>query len=96
MEDIIATKFYSPKKLVKMGILPWASAMTFKKRLQEPEWKALFNPVIEVRGSRKMIHIKGENIIKFQQLAANGELNIGYEKKQKNGGQEKGDSCAIQ
>lgn len=76
MEEIIATKFYSPKKLVKMGILPWASAMTFKKRLQEPQWKELFNPLIEDNNGREMIYIKGENIIKFQELAANGKLNI--------------------
>lgn len=80
MEEIIATKFYSPKKLVKMGILPWKSSMTFKKRLQEPQWKELFNPLIEVKNNRQLIHIKGVNIIKFQELAANGALNITNEK----------------
>lgn len=76
MEELIATKYYTPKKLVKMNVLPWASAMTFKSRLMEPQWKEIFKPIIETKNGRDMIYIKGEYIINFVKLAANGELNI--------------------
>jgi hypothetical protein len=80
IEEINPTAYYSPRKLVDMKVLPWASAMTFSKRLKEEKWIALFNPIVETRNGRIYMHIKGENIIKVLELAANGKLNTTDEK----------------
>lgn len=75
METIIADKYYSARKLVSMNVLPWKSAMTVYKRLKQDKYKEIFNPIIEIVKGRTSIRIKGENIIKYQELVANGEFN---------------------
>ena len=83
MIDIIPDQFYSPRKLVSMKILPWASSMTFNKRLKEEKWKDLFNPIVETKNNRTFTYILGANIIKVLEMAANGTLIITDEKESK-------------
>lgn len=82
MEEIISHKYYSPRKLVTLGILPWTSAMTLKKKLTQEKWLAIFNPIMVQLNGRTITYIKGENIIKFKEMADNGHL-IMYENKGK-------------
>lgn len=74
-EIINPTKYYSPRKLVAMDILPWKSAMTFKKKLGEPRWKQLFNPFTEIVNGQTVHRVKGSNIIKFIELTSQGQIN---------------------
>jgi len=75
MEEIIPEKYYSAAQVAKMKVLPWGSNMTFIGKLKEPVWKAIFNPIIDRVNKRDMIHIKGENIIKFVNMARDGKIN---------------------
>ena len=68
-------RYYSPRKLVCMKILPWSSAMTFNKKLKEPKWKELFNPIVDTSSGRIFMRIKGENIITFLTMAKDGQFN---------------------
>ncbi len=79
MVDIDIEKFYSPRKLVQMKIVPWG-IMTFNRRLKEAKWNDLFNPIVETRNGRTLKYIKGDRIIMFLELAANGKLNVTDEK----------------
>lgn len=75
MQEIIPTKYYSARKLVSMKVLPWSSTMTFYKKLKEPRWIAIFNPLVEEKKTRTYNYIKGENIINFLTMAKNGQIN---------------------
>lgn len=72
---IIYTEYYSPRKLSLLGILPWSSHVTIAKRLNVSPWKEIFNPITEKKSGRIFKYIKGENIIKFLNMAENGQLN---------------------
>lgn len=74
MPEIKPSEYYTTRKLVSMKIVPWSSAMTFNKKLTEQKWIDIFNPFVEVVEGKKYIRIKGENIIKFLELAANGQF----------------------
>ena len=80
MAIIDPERYYSPRGLICMRILPWRNAVTFTKRLKEESWRKVFNPIIERQKNKTVIHIKGENIIKFLELAANGQLTFIDEK----------------
>lgn len=79
IEEINPNSYYSPRKLVRMGLVPWKGAMTFNRKLKLPEWYNIFKPFTDTTNGKKKIYIKGENIINFQRLALNGEINISNE-----------------
>lgn len=74
-KDIESGKYYSARQVAKMGILPWRSAATFGKALRDDRWKAIFNPVADQKKNAVRFHIKGESVLKFVEMARNGELN---------------------
>ncbi len=65
IDKINPNKYYSSLAVSKMGILPWASPFTFNKKLNDPEWRDTFKPLIEQHKWNKTYKIRGENIIKF-------------------------------
>ena len=65
MKKINENEWYSSWKIIQMGILPWNSAMTFNKRLNENKYIAIFNPLVVKVGKRKFYKIRGKYIIKF-------------------------------
>lgn len=67
-------KYYSSRAILLMGILPWKSPVTFNIKLKDPKWIEIFNPIVEQKKIVKRYHIKGENIIKFLDLAEKGKL----------------------
>lgn len=69
-----------------MKVLPWKSAVTVYKRLRDEQYRSIFNPIMESVQGRTFTHVKGENIIKFLELTANGQLNINDQKQ--NGSEE--------
>ena len=75
LQEINPNEFYTPRKLVNMNILPWKGVKTFDRKLKLPFWSDIFKPMYDNTNGRIKTHIKGENIIKFQQMAANGTLN---------------------
>ena len=74
--NIDQNRYYSAAQVVRLGVLPWKSAVTFNRRLQEQQWIDIFNPIVEQKKILKRYHIKGENIIKFLELAEAGKLTI--------------------
>ena len=74
MVDINPEKYYSPREIGKMKILPW-STISFRKKLKQTEWRLFFNPIVETIKEKDHIHIKGEYIIKFIKAAENGDFN---------------------
>jgi len=74
--EIKADKYYSSLAIIKMGILPWDSAMTFNAKLNDEKWKEIFKPMIETHRTSKSYKIKGYNIIKFIEALEKGEVNI--------------------
>ena len=69
-------KYYSAAEVVRMGVLPWKSYITFNRRLNEQKWIEIFNPIVEQKKLMRYYHIKGENILKFVELAESGKLTI--------------------
>ena len=65
MKKINPDQYYSAKAVVDMGILPWKSAVTFNKKLDDKRWHKIFKPLVEQHESIKRYKIKGKNIIKF-------------------------------
>ena len=80
LQEINPDEFYSPRKLVAMKVVPWKGAMTFDRKLKQEQWIEIFKPLIEIVEGKRKIYIKGDNIIKFQELASKGLLNKKYEK----------------
>lgn len=73
--NIDPNKYYSARAVLQMGILPWRSPVTFSMKLStEQKWIDIFNPIVDQKNRVKRYHIKGENIIKFIDLAEKGEL----------------------
>ena len=60
--EIIDNEYYSSRKLIDMQILPWRSANTFNKMLQEEEWQKIFQPIIMKRQTKTFYKIKGKYI----------------------------------
>lgn len=74
-ENIEPAKYYSPRQLVKMGVLPWRSAYTFGRMLREEKWRDVFKPVASEKKNGTRFLIKGENVRAFLQAADKGELS---------------------
>lgn len=68
-------KYYSAKQITDMKILPWNSNTTFTKALREQKWIDIFKPITEVKSNHTRFYIQGKNIIKFKELADNGNIN---------------------
>ena len=75
--NVNPNEYYSANSVVMMGVLPWKSAMTFNKKLNDPYWISVFNPVVDQKEKVRRYYIKGENIIKFIELAETGKLDNG-------------------
>lgn len=76
MEKIYPERFYSPRELVKLKVVPWNSAMTFGYRLKEQQWINIFKPMVEKKGKRNYTHIQGSNVLDFMALASQGKIKI--------------------
>jgi len=74
--EIKADKYYSSLAIIKMGVLPWDSAMTFNNKLNDEKWKEIFKPMIETHKTSKSYKVKGENIIKFINSLEKGDIQL--------------------
>ncbi len=76
MKKIEPTKYYSAKSIIDMGILPWASAVTFNKKLNDKRWQEIFKPLVEQHESIKRYKIKGKRILKFLDSLERGKIKL--------------------
>lgn len=76
IKDINPGEYYSSAAVVKMGLLPWKSAYTFNKKLNDEKWQDWFLPLVEQHDTTKTYKIRGENIIRFLNALQRGEVEL--------------------
>lgn len=73
--EIEAGRYYSVRAVAAMKILPWRSASTLAKAMQEDKWREVFQPVFDQKKNAMRVHIKGQSILDFIEKAKTGELS---------------------
>lgn len=74
-EKIEPARYYSVRQLSMMNVLPWRSPMTIARVMKEDKWKEVFQPMMDQKKNALRIHVKGENILKFLEMAARGDFS---------------------